>query len=214
MRTFSGFAAGQVPRASLPDQFFAELLPLIDDLVELKVTLACLRLFDQKPGLVQWTTAAELTVDAALVDVKADVAAGLAKAIERGSLLSATDRSGQAYLFANTEVGRAAAAAIERGERIEAIPAIANRPNIYVLYEQVVGSLTPIIAEQLRDAEQEFPAQWIEDAFAEAARQNIRSWAYIAKILNNRARKGKSNETRGPDFTADRQRYLERKKRK
>ena len=199
--------------ASMPDQFFTELLPLIDDLVELKVTLACLRLFDQKPGLVQWTTVAELAADPTLVDVKADIQAGLAKAIERGSLLSATDRSGQAYFFANTEVGRTAAAAIERGEKIESIPALADRPNIYVLYEQAVGSLTPIIAEQLRDAEQEFPPEWIEAAFVEAARQNIRSWAYIAKILNNRARKGKSNETRGRDFTADRQRYLERKKR-
>ena len=200
--------------ASMPDQFFTELLPLIDDLVELKVTLACLRLFDQKPGLVQWTTLAELAVDPALVDVKANIQAGLAKAIERGSLLSATDRSGQAYFFANTEVGRTAAAAIERGEKIESIPALADRPNIYVLYEQVVGSLTPIIAEQLRDAEQEFPPEWIEAAFVEAARQNIRSWAYIAKILNNRARKGKSNETRGRDVAADWQRFLQKDKRK
>ena len=214
MRTFSGFAAGQIRIASLPDQFFTELLPLIDDLVELKVTLACLRLFDQKPGLVQWTTAAELAVDPALADVEADFQVGLTKAIERGSLLSATDRSGQAWLFANTEVGRTAAAAIERGEKIEAIPALADRPNIYVLYEQVVGSLTPIIAEQLRDAEQEFPPDWIEAAFIEAAKQNIRSWAYIAKILNNRARKGKTNETRGRDVAADWQRVLQKDKRK
>ena len=200
--------------ASLPDQFFTELLPLIDDLDELKITLACLRLFDQKPGLVQWTTAAELAGDPALLDVKADIQAGLAKAVERGSLFSATEQSGQTYLFANTEVGRAAAAAIERGEKIEAIPALANRPNIYALYEQVVGSLTPIIAEQLRDAEQEFPPEWIEAAFVEAARQNIRSWAYIAKILKNRARKGKANETRGRDVAADWQRVLQKDKRK
>jgi len=214
MKTFSGFAAGEPKSVSVIDQFFTELLPLIDDLLELKVTLACFRLFDQKAGLALWTTASELTSDPALADVKANVGDGVNKAIARGSIVGAVDQSGQQWLFANNELGRAAADAIAHGENIESIPSIKLRPNIFVLYEQTVGSLTPIIAEQLRDAELEFPPKWIEDAFAEAAKQNVRSWAYVKKILDIRSRKGKRDEARGRDIAADWQRALRPDKRK
>ncbi len=214
MKTFSGFVTGLPPITSLPEQFFTELLPLIDDLLELKVSLACFRLFDQKSGLAPWTTLSELAADPALADVKANIVDGVAKAIARGSIVGAVDQSGQQWLFANDEYGRAAAEAIARGEKIESIPSIKLRPNIFVLYEQTIGSLTPIIAEQLRDAEQEFPAKLIEEAFAEAAKQNVRSWAYVRKILDNRSRKGKRDETRGRDVAADWQRVLQKDKRK
>ncbi len=39
MKIFSGFANGKVVVTPLPNQFFSELLPTIDDLAELKVTL-------------------------------------------------------------------------------------------------------------------------------------------------------------------------------
>ncbi len=199
---------------SLPEQFFTDLLPLIDDALELKVTLACFRLFDQKAGLAKWTTLAELLKDAVLRDVSEQVPDGLKRALKRGSLVSAIDQSGQQWLFANDELGRAAAEAIGRGESIERIPAIKPRPNIFLLYEQTIGSLTPLIAEQLHDAEQEYPAQWIEEAFTEAAKQNVRSWAYVKKILDNRTRKGKRDETRGRDLAADWQRVLKKDQRR
>jgi DNA replication protein len=214
MKTFSGFVGGQVQTVSLPDQFFTELLPLIDDVLELKITLACLRQFNQKSGLAKWTTRDELAGDPALVDVQANLADGIARAIARGSIVSATDRSDRQWLFVNDELGRAAAEAIARGESIDRLPSIQLRPNIFVLYEQTVGALTPIIAEQLRDAEQEYPSKLIEEAFAEAAKQNVRSWAYVKKILENRTRKGKRDETRGRDVAADWQRVLQKDKRR
>jgi DNA replication protein len=207
MKTFSGFAAGESKSVSVIDQFFTELLPLIDDLLELKVTLACFRLFDQKAGLALWTTVSELTSDPALGD-------GVNKAIARGSIVGAVDQSGQQWLFANNELGRAAADAIAHGEKIESIPSIKLRPNIFVLYEQTVGTLTPIIAEQLRDAELEFPHSWIEDAFREAARQNARSWAYVEKILMRRSHREKRDGKIRRDVAADWQRILQENKRK
>ncbi len=205
MKTFSGFASGS-NSVSIPEQFFSELLPLIDDVLELKVTLACLRQFDQKSGLAKWTTPDELGNDPAL-------AAGLAKAIERGTVIEAVDRSGGRWLFLNDELGRAAAESIRHGGSIEEAPAVKLRPNIFTLYEQSIGALSPLIADQLRDAEKEFAPQVIEEAFEEAARQNVRSWAYVRKILDNRGRKGKRDETRGRDVAADWQRVLKKDQR-
>ena len=40
----------------------------------------------------------------------------------------------------------------------------AQRPSIFSLYEQNIGLLTPLLAEQLVEAERRYPAGWIEDA--------------------------------------------------
>jgi DNA replication protein len=212
MKTFSGFPDGELKMSALPEMFYTGLLPLIDDLLELKVTVACFRLCWQKSGLVRWTTSAELMRDPALSDVSEQIGNGVLKAVRRGSIVEAIDQAGLRYFFPNSELGQAAADAIKRGEKIESIPQIVGRPNIFVLYEQNIGALTPLIVEQLEDAAKEFPPQWIEYAFAEAVKQNARSWAYVKKILDNKAR-GAKRETTGRDFTADKQRYAERQSR-
>ena len=43
----------------MPNTFFAELLPAIDDLAELKVTLYCLWLLNHKQGDLRYTRVAE-----------------------------------------------------------------------------------------------------------------------------------------------------------
>jgi DNA replication protein len=58
-----------------------------------------------------------------------------------------------------------------------------ERPNIFVLYEQNIGLLTPIIGSQLEDAADHYPADWIEAAFSEAVQRNKRNWKYISAIL-------------------------------
>jgi DNA replication protein len=58
-----------------------------------------------------------------------------------------------------------------------------ERPNIFVLYEQNIGLLSPLIADQLKDAAEQYPPEWIEAAFREAVQQNKRKWNYISAIL-------------------------------
>lgn len=58
-----------------------------------------------------------------------------------------------------------------------------ERPNIFVLYEQNIGLLSPLIAEELKDAADQYPAEWIEAAFREAVHYNKRKWTYIRAIL-------------------------------
>ncbi len=58
-----------------------------------------------------------------------------------------------------------------------------ERPNIFVLYEQNIGLLPPLLADELKDAADHYPAEWIEAAFREAVQHNKRKWSYIRAIL-------------------------------
>lgn len=55
--------------------------------------------------------------------------------------------------------------------------------NIFTLYQKEIGLITPMIADDLKDAEKEYTEDYIEDAIHEAVRRNKRSWGYIASIL-------------------------------
>ena len=65
-----------------------------------------------------------------------------------------------------------------------------DKPNIYRLYEENIGPLTPLIAEDLRAARSEYPEPWIEEAFHLAVQRNARSWRYIDTILTKMERGG------------------------
>ena len=95
MKAFSGFPAGKQAVAKVPNTFFAELLPAIDDLAELKVTLYCLWLLNHKQGDLRYTRVAEIAADdrfmaglggAADAQVNA-LRQGLERAEARGTLL-------------------------------------------------------------------------------------------------------------------------------
>lgn len=58
-----------------------------------------------------------------------------------------------------------------------------ERPNIFVLYEQNIGLLSPLLADELKDAADLYPPEWIEAAFREAVQHNKRKWSYIRAIL-------------------------------
>ena len=210
LRRFSGFPEGKTETAALPLAVFHELLPLIDDLDELKVTLLVLvRLADLRAEVAPWVTFAELAEDAAVRRVLEDkgfeerLAAALDRAVERGALLtpevpSETEREQRRY-FANSSRGREAVAAIRRGIS----PARASKPeaevNIFTLYEQNIGPLTALLSEELMEAEETYPAAWIEEAFREAVRLNKRSWKYIHAILERWQTEGKDEVDRRPN---------------
>ena len=51
MQKFNGFPPGKTRTTVIPNQFFSELLPTIDDLVELKLTLYCMWALQQQEQL-------------------------------------------------------------------------------------------------------------------------------------------------------------------
>ncbi len=143
---------------------------------------------------------------------------GLERAVIRGTLLhvrAQRDGKSEDWYFANTAKGRAAVGQIERGQWPEKIQSVAKaettRPNIFVLYEQNIGLLQSIIADELREAEREYPAEWIEEAFRLAAEANVRRWSYVRAILERWTTEGKSDETSQRDSEPDYRRYLKGK---
>jgi DnaD/phage-associated family protein len=208
MDKFQGFPASEIAFISVPDLFFSGLLPLMDNLPELKVTLHMIWL-RQRQGR-QAVTRAELEADETLArglaslgdDPAALLEEGLARAVERGTLLhnlvSSASGTHAVYLL-NSEGGRQALAAIQagqlgiQGERVVDRPAVEARPNIFELYENNIGLLSPILTDELREAETSYPAEWIEDAFRIAAANNVRKWRYVQAVLERWATKGRGD---------------------
>jgi DnaD/phage-associated family protein len=217
MEGYTGFPDGNLKVTPVPEVFFHELLPLIDDLPELKLTLHCLWLFRQAGREAPYVTAQELEADELLKRSMLAAAPPLAPgrytsdesraldtlrqaleyAVARGTLLQLSAGGEQTWYFMNSERGREAVARVQSGEWAppDAEPAqqlSARRPNIYVLYEQNVGLIhSPLLAEELLDAEGTYPAEWIEEAFRIAVTNNVRRWAYVRAILERWGEEGR-----------------------
>lgn len=54
---------------------------------------------------------------------------------------------------------------------------------IYRAYENEIGALTPVISGEIESVVNDYPVEWFEKAFMEAAKNNKRSWAYALAIL-------------------------------
>ena len=204
----------------VPAQALGPLLAEIDSLAELKCTLRLIGMVHQRRSKRLWVTASELENDAILADALAQeqegskqaIIKGVQLAVRRGTLLEA-EQGNEKALFLNDEPGRRAMAQL--GEVAVEEPVSSSqgedRPNIFVLYEDNIGSLTPMLTEELKDAEAEYPRHWIEDAFRIAVSSNRRSWRYIAGILNRWATEGKDDgESRRHSQTTDPKEYLRR----
>jgi DnaD/phage-associated family protein len=172
----------------VPDSFFATLLNQIDDVDELKVTLYLLWRISHIEGQWHAVCRSDILEDALFMDgMDAErLDGGLARAVERGSLLQ-VEGSGEHWYLLNSPRGRSAAQALARGDllgtpRSADLPPAA-KPNIFRLYEENIGPLTPLMADVLRDAEQTYPEDWILDAMTEAVKRNKRNWKYVEAIL-------------------------------
>jgi len=68
--------------------------------------------------------------------------------------------------------------------------------SLFQVYESEIGVLTPMIADELTQAEKDYPADWIADAIGEAVKNNKRNWKYAAAILKRWKAQGHKNDTR------------------
>jgi DnaD/phage-associated family protein len=208
MEGFAGFPAGKQPTTAIPNAFFSELLPLVDNLAELKVTLHLFWLIGKKRGALRYARLSELEDDAGLLEglTTADLtghevlADALERAVARGTLLHVSvQREGtpEEWYMVNSANGREVLARLHAGDLdlltdvAEDVQLEVERPTIFVLYEQNIGMLTPMIAEELREAERRFPADWIADAFRESVTMNKRNWKYVLAILERWRRDGR-----------------------
>lgn len=218
---FIGFPDQKMKPIGVPDLFFTDLLPQIDDLAELKLTLHCFWLLNERSGDYRYlrgedlrgdqTLLASLALDSDLRTPRVALEDALARAVARNTLLRLEIDLGPAqpgaeiitedWYFINTVKGRQAIALIRQGRLREVQSAIPDearlrvqRPNIFILYEQNIGVLTPLLAEQLRDMEKTYAPEWVHDAFEIAISRNKRHLRYIQNILKRWETEGRDGD--------------------
>jgi len=174
---------------SLPDSFFTRTIPKIQDLAELKIVLYVAYLILRKQERPYFVTYKELLSHELMATLGEEtLRQALNSAVEHGALLHSTLNINGVLedVYSLTDDSRQP-------------PAV----NIFALYEQNIGMITPLIAEELKEAEELYPPQWIEEAFKEAVTLNKRIWRYIARILERWASEGKDSGEYKRDIKKD-----------
>lgn len=182
MNKFKGFTDSET-FTQLPDSFFHHLLKDIKDADELKVTAYFLWRAEHMDG--PFRVLSRLDFNVKELGLSADeITRGLEKAVKRGSLLK-VEKEAKIYFLLNSPRGRAGVEAIESGKwspSLASAPPM-ERPNVFKLYEENIGPLTPLIADALKDAEETYSDAWVADAIELAAKNNKRNWKYCEAIL-------------------------------
>ncbi len=192
----------------IPDTFLRKLVNEIGEADELKVTLHALWRFEHMEGRIRWLREADFA------GVVPEPAAALEKAVGRGTLLRVM-KDDKAYYFLNSPRGRAAAAAFAKRKGASPEDAVQNlpleRPNIFKLYEENIGPLTPLLADALKDAEQTYNPEWVAEALQLAVLKNKRNWKYIEAILRRWKEEGHAKKQDRRDSEETRRRDAARK---
>jgi DNA replication protein len=209
MPEFNGFQDGKTRLIPLPASFFSELLYEIDHLGELKVTLYIFWRLDRMEGPFRFVRQIDISSDTSFMsglDISSDSAMvllldSLQRAVKRGTLLETElrhDDTPERIYFLNSPKGRAALRALQSGNWLPSdrdlglsSEKLIEPSNIFRLYEENIGTLTPMISDSLREAEETYPLSWIEEAIQISVQNNKRSWRYAVTILERWQREGK-----------------------
>lgn len=235
---FGGFSTQREKAVAVPEELFTRVLVEIQDIAELKVLLTVFRLVaaqeevsrgsprGRRPRAVSWEQLAE---DEALrqglatlgqdMTTRERLDLALQRAVARGTLLHLlVQRRGHAesWYVVNTAANRRLLQQAEREPQgllagiplAEASAVRREPPGIVALYEQNIGLVPPLLAEELEKAAQKFPADWIEEAFREAVERNRRNWRYVRAILERWRQEGKEDKTGQRDDRQERYRYI------
>jgi DnaD/phage-associated family protein len=223
---FAGFSSGKSNWINLPSPFFSDLMPLVDDLAELKLLLFFFWALPQLEGDFRYLRQRNFSNDQALMqglaitnpdaDPQEILKTALARAVQRKALLRADvslPRGTDTLYFLNTERGRIAIDQIKAGHwqpgdsdnPVEILP---EPPNIYRLYEENIGALTPLIADELKDMEGEFPVIWIKDAIRIAVQNEARNLRYVRAVLERWRKEGRSDAATRRQDEEDPERYI------
>jgi len=198
MNKFKGFTESE-SFSVIPDTFFHQLLKQIEDVAELKVTLYLIWRIEHMDGPFRALRKMEFDVKDLGLPAE-EITSGLEKAVKRGSLLK-VQKETTVYFLLNSPRGRAGFDAIKNGrwnpQVIASSPPV-ERPNIFKLYEENIGPLTPLIADMLKEAEELYSEEWFEEAFTIAAKNNKRNWKYVEAILKRWKEEG-THGKKGPE---------------
>ncbi len=211
--SLTGLVQDPTTTTPVPAAFLREVAPAITSLEEMQVMLAFFRLVDdvgdatdpvaEKALLRDRSLRSALRIEGSPRSPDTRISKGIELSLARGTLvrlISTHARKRASWYYLNTPENRNTLRLMESGHlaapRVlwpdDAPPSIAiDRPNAFRLYEQNIGPLTPLIADQIARAIEEYPEDWIEDAMGESVAYNRRSWRYVSRILQNWTAEGR-----------------------
>ena len=214
---FNGFPDDGDSAIRIPQTFFTQLLPHMQNLPQLQLLLYLYWHSESQQNKVRHFRRVDLSADPALEKMIGDQEAlerTLESLISLGAILRAElDWMDEVYYFINNPQGQAALKAIEMGEwhdfqkNQQPIHLIDEKPNIFKLYEENIGVITPMMAEILKDDEATYPPWWIEKAIKLTVEQNVHSWKYVQAILKRWQKEGIGDEQNRRDNSQDPESY-------
>ena len=207
MSKFKGFTDSET-FTQLPDSFFQHLLKEIKDADELKVTLYFLWRVQHMEGPFRALSKMDFEVKELGLSAE-EIKSGLEKAVKRGSLLK-VQKEAVVFFLLNSLRGQAAVQAIQDGQWNPKAGSVAReRPNIFKLYEDHIGPLTPLIADALKDAEDLYPEEWFPDVIEIAVKNNKRNWKYCEAILKRWKEEGRHGQKNQRNAVKSSERYTQ-----
>lgn len=225
--TDSGFAGfpGVSKATAIPNLFFAAVLPEMRSPAALLAFLWVARIVQEQKGESRFVTGEQVWACAgaaasfeAIGGGRPGLDEGLSQCAAIGALLplrlSGPGGEETVYFVNNPgsqrAVGRARAGELRlKAETVAVAVPTESRPGIFRMYEENIGTITPMVGERLLHAAETYPMEWVEEAFREAAELNKRSWRYVERILQKWAEEGRGNEgPEGDSFEDRKRRYL------
>lgn len=219
---FTGFSTDKL--VGLPPELFSEILPAITLPSELKVTLHVFyRLSKQRgnPRRLSWDELAgdrvlrqSLRAVSKLRPPEDLLAEGMEAAVRRTTLLHIPlpgDGRVINWYLVHTAANRQWVERMGQVRRALEPNELApeQRPSLITLYEQNIGLVTPLLIDELREAEERYPQDWIEEAMREAVRANARSWRYVRKVLERWANYGRQDAPHRSERPIDIEKYTQ-----
>lgn len=204
---FQGFPERESLFLNIPTGFFGSLLSEIDNLDELKLILVVFWAFHKDQETLTIFSLDGLAGEEKIMKIfnhdLPRVKNAIDKSLARGSLLHLIDpKSNSEFYLLNTPESRAVINKVVSGsitlEDACSIDVLLphEKENIFRLYEENIGAITPLIAEVLQEDEKLFPMTWIRDAIKEAVEHNVHTWKYVHAILESWQKEGRDGKNR------------------
>jgi DnaD/phage-associated family protein len=216
LKRFKGFTSGETRQLIIPEEFFSELLPEIEDLDELKLTILLLQALNQAEQGMGYFTLNQLSQDPTIMkNFNHEVGRlerALHLALEDGVILKVNIDSIGAVYFVHTAKTKALVEGLGSGvikyADLKSVGRITQPKNIFKLYEENIGLITPMMAEILKADEEEYSAEWIAEAIKIAVQRNARNWKYVHAILESWKKEGRDGKV-GADSQEYRRKFKE-----
>ncbi len=211
----------KVEFSAIPTHYFNIIMPQVDSIGELKLSLIMFRMLYKKRGSPQLVSFDEIAADAAVIKIfgtgkqaSLQLKQLLNQSVDRGIFIGIkvpSDDTVEPFYMVNNPSNNQAMLRIKlhAQERpfkhpvSDIIEPLKEMPDIFTYYEENIGMLTPLIADEIKLAEKTYPQNWIIEAIGEAAVNNKRSWRYILRILERWLREGKTDGTYKQDNSTE-----------